>query len=143
VGVRPRTDRQTDRHTHTHTHTHTQTRVTIVYFASSTTHTKCNEPCLHEINKSSAVAEMGDRLANRPKSGGLMCPFPWGAGSPSNTMSPGPRPTSVPSGILIHPTVWPPTYTDRQTGQRRQLQSWSQTCSGLEFGLSSSSLAAS
>ena len=30
-----------------------------------------------------------------------------GAGSPSNTMSPGLRPTSVPSGILIHPAVWP------------------------------------
>jgi len=30
-----------------------------------------------------------------------------GAGSPSNTMWPGPRRTSVPSGILIHPTVWP------------------------------------
>ena len=29
-----------------------------------------------------------------------------GPGSPSNTMSPGPRPTSVPSDILIHPTVW-------------------------------------
>jgi len=30
-----------------------------------------------------------------------------GAGSPSNTTSPGPRPISVPSGILIHPAVWP------------------------------------
>jgi len=30
-----------------------------------------------------------------------------GAGSPSNTMWPGPRPTSVLSGILIPPTVWP------------------------------------
>jgi len=30
-----------------------------------------------------------------------------GAGSPPNTMSLGPRPTSVPSGILIHETVWP------------------------------------
>jgi len=30
-----------------------------------------------------------------------------GPGSPSNTMWPGPRPTSVPSGILIHPAVWP------------------------------------
>ena len=30
-----------------------------------------------------------------------------GAGSPSNTTSPGPRPTSVPSGILIHPAIWP------------------------------------
>jgi len=29
------------------------------------------------------------------------------AGSPSNTMWPGPRPASVPSGILIHPAVWP------------------------------------
>ena len=46
-----------------------------------------------------------------------------GAGSPSNTVSPGPRPTSVPSGKLIYPAVWP-QYTnvtdtqDRQTGQR-------------------------
>jgi len=33
-----------------------------------------------------------------------------------NTMWPGPRPTSVPSGILIHPTVWPQytNVTDRQ-----------------------------
>jgi len=50
---------------------------------------------------------MGDRLAtidmNR-KVGGL-CPFLGGAGSPSNTVWPGPRPTSVPSGILINPTV--------------------------------------
>ena len=30
-----------------------------------------------------------------------------GAGFPSNTMWPGPRPTSVTSGILIHPAVWP------------------------------------
>ena len=28
------------------------------------------------------------------------------AGSPSNTMWLGPRPISVPSGILIHPTIW-------------------------------------
>ena len=43
-----------------------------------------------------------------------------GAGSPSNTMSAGPRPTSVPSGILIHPTVWPQytNVTDRQTDRR-------------------------
>ena len=34
------------------------------------------------------------------------CPF-WGAWSPSNTVSPGPRPTSVPSGILIDPAIWP------------------------------------
>jgi len=39
-----------------------------------------------------------------------------GAGSPSNTMSPGLRPTSVLSGILIHPTAWPQytNVTDRE-----------------------------
>jgi len=30
-----------------------------------------------------------------------------GAATPSNTTSPGPIFTSIPSGILIHPTVWP------------------------------------
>jgi len=30
-----------------------------------------------------------------------------GAGSLFNTKSPGPRPTSIPSGILIHPAIWP------------------------------------
>ena len=29
------------------------------------------------------------------------------AGSPFNTMSPGPRPTSIPSGILIYAAIWP------------------------------------
>jgi len=32
---------------------------------------------------------------------------PLTAGSPSNTISPWPRPTSVPTGILIHTAVWP------------------------------------
>ena len=36
-----------------------------------------------------------------------VCPFFWGvAGSTSNTMSRRTRPTSIPSGILIHPAVW-------------------------------------
>jgi len=37
-------------------------------------------------------------------------------------MPPGPRPTSVPSGILIHLTVWPhnTNVRDRQTGQTGQ-----------------------
>jgi len=30
-----------------------------------------------------------------------------GAGSPSNTKLPGPRPSSIPSGILIHAAIWP------------------------------------
>jgi len=43
-----------------------------------------------------------------------------GPGSPSNTMWPGPRPTCVPTFILVRPTVWPQytnvtDRTDRQT----------------------------
>jgi len=41
-----------------------------------------------------------------PKIGGCAL-FLGGAGSPCNTKSPGLRPTSVPSGILMHPAVWP------------------------------------
>jgi len=39
---------------------------------------------------------------------GALSPF-WGGGvgSLSNTKSPGPRPTSIPSGILINPAIWP------------------------------------
>jgi len=69
---------------------------------------------------------MGDRLASVDmgrKVGGCGAPFRGGVGSPSITMSPGPRPTSVPGDILIHPTGWPQhtNVTDRQnrqTGQR-------------------------
>jgi len=62
--------------------------------------------------KSSAVAEMGDHArAKWAKNWGWGCcaPFSGGAGSPSNTIWPGPssRSISVPSGILIHPAVWP------------------------------------
>jgi len=46
---------------------------------------------------------MGDRLATTDIGG----KFWEGVGSPSNTTWPGPKPTSVPSGILIHPAVWP------------------------------------
>jgi len=34
-------------------------------------------------------------------------PLSRGAESPFNTMSPGPRPTTVPNGIFIHLAVWP------------------------------------
>ena len=59
--------------------------------------------------KSPAVAKMGDHGHNRhgPKRGGLLCPIRGGAGSPSNTMWPGPRSTSVISDVFIHPAVWP------------------------------------
>jgi len=39
------------------------------------------------------------------------------AGSPSNTKSPGPRPTSIPSGILIHPATWPQQMWDENWGE--------------------------
>ena len=47
-----------------------------------------------------ATTDMGRKLGAVPLWGG-------GAGSPSNTMWPEPRPTSVPSGILMDPAVWP------------------------------------
>ena len=55
---------------------------------------KNNAQNLGSFYRSSAGAEMGDRGHNRhgPKEG---------AGSPSNTKSPGLRPASIPSGILI------------------------------------------
>ena len=80
----PRTETQTD----------TQTGVTTIHFSWSTTHAKCN--------KSSAVAEMGDSGHNRHglERGGAAVPL---LRFPSNTMWPGSRSTSVPSGIFIHP----------------------------------------
>jgi len=38
---------------------------------------------------------------------GCAVPLSRGAEFPFNTMSPGPRPTSVRNGIFIHPAVWP------------------------------------
>ena len=50
-----------------------------------------------------ATIEMGRKLGTRAPP-----PF-WGegAGSQSNTKSPGLRPTSMSSAILVHPAVWP------------------------------------
>ena len=45
-----------------------------------------------KADESSAVDEMGDRLATIDmdrKGGGLLCPFPGGSWAPSNTMWPG------------------------------------------------------
>ena len=60
-----------------------------------------------------ATTDMGRKL------GGAV-PLIGGAGSPSNAMWPERRPTSMPSFILIHPTVWPQytNVTDR-TGQTK------------------------
>jgi len=47
-----------------------------------------------------ATVDMG------PKEGDAV-PLSRRAGTPSNTVWPGPRSTSVPSGVFIHPTIWP------------------------------------
>ena len=61
------------------------------------------DPCQVASNPFSRLTtiDMGRKL------GGGCAPFLGGPGSPSNTKSPGLRPTSIPSGILIHPAVWP------------------------------------
>jgi len=71
-------------------------------------HTKWHlDPCSHL-----ATTDMGLKLGICPFGGG-------GAGSPSNTTWPEPRPTCMPSFILIHPTIWPQysNVTDRQTNK--------------------------
>ena len=75
----------------------------------------------HSFNKCSAVAGMGDRLVTIDMDRKLGAVPLWGrgAGSPSNTLSPGPKPTSIPSGILIYPTVWP-QYTNVKDRTDRQ-----------------------
>ena len=62
----------------------------------------------------------------RAKNLGGLCPlFVEGAGSPSNTMSSGPRPTSVPSAILIHPAIWPQqTWAEKLGDSASFLGSW-------------------
>jgi len=51
---------------------------------------------------------MGDRLAttDMDRKLGRCAPF-WGKLGPRLTLWPGPRPTFVPSGVLMHPAVWP------------------------------------
>jgi len=56
---------------------------------------------------------------------GIWAPHPFlgrGAGSPSNTKSPGPRPISIPSGILIHPAIWPKQIWAENWGEAVPLQ---------------------
>ena len=68
---------------------------------------------------SSSIQPFGHNR-HEPKSGGCCAPFLGrGAGSSSNTMSHGPRPTSMASLILIRQTVWP-QHTIVTDGQTRQ-----------------------
>jgi len=41
------------------------------------------------------------------KEGGGCCALSQSAGTQSNAMWPGPRSTSGPSGVIVHPVVWP------------------------------------
>ena len=68
------------------------------------------------FNKCSALADVGDRLAtiDMGRKGGIMPLSGVGLG-PHLTQWPGPRPTCVPSGILILAAVWP---------QRTWAQNW-------------------
>ena len=56
------------------------------------------------LNKCSAVAEMGDRVATIYMGA---VPLFGGAGTPSITAWSRPRSTSVASGVFIHPAIWP------------------------------------
>jgi len=81
--------------------------LTQVPWAEAYLHTKWHlDPCSHL-----AATDMGGKLV------GSMLLWGRGAGSPPNTMWPRPRPTRMPSFILIHPTVWRrcTNVTDRQT----------------------------
>ena len=93
---------------------HGSSRVLLV----SGRHTQWPKTCLltstdpiNRLNKSSADAEIGDRLATTDmgrKWGWAAVPLSVGGdGSPSNIMWPGPRLTSIQVGSWIHPAIWP------------------------------------
>jgi len=65
-----------------------------------------------------ATIGMGRKLGALPLFGG------GEAGFPSNTMWPAPTPTSMPSFILIHPTIWQ-QYTNVTDKQDRTDRQWS------------------
>jgi len=56
---------------------------------------------------SSSIQPFGHNRRALKLGGGGCAVFYGGDESPSNTKSPGPRPTSISSGILVHPAVWP------------------------------------
>jgi len=74
--------------------------------------------CVTLSTRAHSVAEMGDRGHNRhgPKRWGATVALSRRAGSRSNTMWHGLRSTSVPSGVFIHPVVWPQRTLDKNWG---------------------------
>jgi len=86
--------------------------------------TRYLDPCSHL-----AITDMGRKLGGCVPFGGRwlwgpISPQKGGDGSPSNTVWPGPRPTSTPSDTLIHPTVWP-QYTSTDRTDRQTDRQWS------------------
>jgi len=79
----------------------------LIYLAVWSQHDVARAKAYHRtkwhLDPSSCLAavSMGRKLGAVPRFGEKA------AGSPSSTMWPGPRPTSIPSGILIHAAVWP------------------------------------
>jgi len=68
--------------------------------------TRAARRALHIVDNRGYVQNAGHSRGRKVGAAVLLC-VEGRAGSPSNTMSPGPKRASVPSGILIHPTVWP------------------------------------
>jgi len=96
----------------------------------------CTKWHLHPSSRLATI-DMGRKLGLRPLLG-------RGAGFPSNTMLSGLRPTSLPSGILIHPVIWPQQIWAENWGLRpllgRELASQVAQC-GLGRGLPSDQVA--
>ena len=65
---------------------------------------------LHVTQRRLGYLDPCSRLATTDmdqKLGESECAFYLGIVGSHRTKSPGPRPTSIPSGILVHPAVWP------------------------------------
>ena len=94
-----------------------------VAWAEAYLHTKWH------LNPSShlAITDTGRKL------GEGAVPLLGGAGSPSNTVWPGTRPTYMPSFILIHPTIWSQhiNVTDRTDRQDRTNRTDRQRSDGI------------
>jgi len=103
----------------TRRNTHTPTIPIIIQSLSLTENASCLMPAfsikfpVRQVLSSSWDGRPFGHNRYGPKIGGL-CPL-GGAGFPSNTMSPGLTPTFVPSGILIHPAIWP-QYISQKVG---------------------------
>jgi len=66
-----------------------------------------------------------DHNKHAPKIGGLRPLFRGGgAGSPSDTKSPGLRPTSIPNGNLIYAAIWPQRIWAENWGPMCPLEGW-------------------